>query len=287
MDLSLLGLIALYLAAGAVAGLNTGFLGGGGGIIIVPILIYTFAALGYPKEASVHTAVGTSLFIIFFNAVTSSLIHLKKGIIDKKLLSVMTAFGVIGSAAGGIASALTAGPVFKRILAVFLLLVAARFFTAARKRAKEQDESPPEGDRAGGEERTHRHSARMLVSCGIIGLLSGFVASFFGIGGAAITLPLGVVLAGFSMIETICYSTCLMAVCTLMGAAVQLVAGLGTPEAVPYSIGYVNYVAGITMALGGTYASGWAARRVHSIRQSILVRIVAVVVVIAAVGLLF
>jgi uncharacterized membrane protein YfcA len=129
------------------------------------------------------------------------------------------------------------------------------------------------------------YQPRTFIYCGIIGFFSGFVASFFGIGGAAITIPLGIILVDFSMIEAICYSTCLMTICTLVGVIVQIVAGLRASDHVPYSVGYVNYVAGIVMAVSGTLSARWAAHKVHSMNQTLLIRIVTVVVIVAAVGL--
>ncbi len=131
-DLTFLGLIALYLVVGAVAGMSTGFLGGGGGVVTVPILIYVFSLLGYPESASVHTAVGTSLFVIIFNAASSSLVHLRKGIIHHRILIVMVLAGVLGAVVGGTTSAMTASPLFKKLLGAFLIITALRFMQASR-----------------------------------------------------------------------------------------------------------------------------------------------------------
>ncbi len=285
MDLTFFAILLLYLVAGIIAGINTGFIGGGGGVITVPILIYSFTFLGYPENASIHTAVGTSLFVIIFNAAASSLVHLKKNIIHHRLLLVMVIFGVVGAVVGGTASAVTAGPIFKKLLAVFLLITAVRFLRASRKGRKEQEALLAERDAVECQLSEREHPPKTFVFCGIIGLFSGFVASFFGIGGGAITIPLGMLLVNFSMLEAICYSTCLMTVCTIVGVVVLAVAGAKAPDHVPYSIGYVNYVAGIIMAVSGTYSAKWAALKVHSMNQALLMRIVTVVIIIAAVGL--
>ncbi len=87
------------------------------------------------------------------------------------------------------------------------------------------------------------------------------------------------------MIEAICYSTCLMTVCTIVGVIVQTIAGLSASEHIPHSIGYVNYVAGGIMALSGSFAARWAAAKVHTINQVVLMRIITVIIVAAAVGL--
>ncbi len=280
-----LGLISLYLIVGAIAGMSTGFLGGGGGVITVPILIYVFTLLGYPDNASVHTAVGTSLFVIIFTAASSSLVHLKKDIIHHRILIVMVTSGILGAVAGGTMSAMTTSPLFTKLLGVFLIITAIRFMRASTPGSKGGDGVLNEGAMVECPVNERRYPSKTFVLCGLIGFSSGLVASFFGIGGGAITIPLGIIIVHFSMIEAICYSTCLMTVCTVVGVVVQLIAGLSASDHVPYSIGYVNYIAGIAMALSGAYSARWAAGKVHTMNQVVLLRIITVVIIVAAVGM--
>ena len=55
-----------YLMIGSIAGLISGLFGLGGGAIIVPLLIFSFAARGIPQEIITHLAIGTSLATIIF-----------------------------------------------------------------------------------------------------------------------------------------------------------------------------------------------------------------------------
>lgn len=54
----------LYLALGACAGVLAGLFGVGGGIIIVPVLVFSFKAQGFDPSILTHLAVGTSLATI-------------------------------------------------------------------------------------------------------------------------------------------------------------------------------------------------------------------------------
>lgn len=285
VDFTFLGLLALYLIVGVAAGMSTGFLGGGGGVITVPILIYVFELLGYPEGASVHTAVGTSLFVIVFNAASSSFVHLKKDIIRHRVLIIMVLAGVVGAVAGGTTSAMTASPLFKKLLGAFLILTAARLVWASRRGARGEIGIGSQDGTLECPVDEPEHPPKKLALCAVIGFFSGFVASFFGIGGGAITIPLGIILVRFTMIEAICYSTCLMTVCTVVGVVVQTVAGLSVPEHLPYSIGYVNYIAGGAMAVSGAFSARWAAGKVHTMNQTVLVRIITIVIVVAAIGM--
>ncbi|MEJ6656560.1 MAG: sulfite exporter TauE/SafE family protein, partial [Pseudomonas sp.] len=51
----------IYLVLGGFAGVLAGLFGVGGGMIIVPVLVYSFALQGFAPEVLTHMAVGTSL----------------------------------------------------------------------------------------------------------------------------------------------------------------------------------------------------------------------------------
>ncbi len=64
INLEFFPLLVLLLFSGAFAGLLAGLFGVGGGIILVPALIFAFDKLGYSPGVTAHMAVGTSLGII-------------------------------------------------------------------------------------------------------------------------------------------------------------------------------------------------------------------------------
>ena len=73
--------LLIYLAypvLGVIAGLVGGLFGMGGGILIVPALLFLFIWQGLPADILMHLAVATSLFtIIFTSAAVYSLKRLK------------------------------------------------------------------------------------------------------------------------------------------------------------------------------------------------------------------
>ena len=74
-----ISLLGLLLVSGAFAGLLAGLFGVGGGIILVPALLYAFDELGYSNDVTAHMAVGTSLAIIVPTSITSAWSHYKRG----------------------------------------------------------------------------------------------------------------------------------------------------------------------------------------------------------------
>ena len=64
-----------YLLVGAVAGLTAGLFGVGGGLIIVPALVYSYTLLGFPVETLTQLAIGTSLATIVLTSISSVRAH--------------------------------------------------------------------------------------------------------------------------------------------------------------------------------------------------------------------
>ncbi len=100
---------------GIVVGAISGFLGAGGGFIIIPALIF-YASLS-PKSA-----VGTSLLIIAFNSLIGFTGDLHY-IIDWPTLLSISALGVIGSFVGHWLSGKLPGEKIKRLFGWFILII--------------------------------------------------------------------------------------------------------------------------------------------------------------------
>ena len=119
-----LTLIGILVVTGAIAGIISGLLGVGGGIVIVPVLFFVFIGLDIEEEVRMHVAVGTSLATIIFTGFMSARSHWKKGSVDTDLLKrwgPAVAFGVIvGTVIGGNVS----GEVLTIVFAVVAAIVA-------------------------------------------------------------------------------------------------------------------------------------------------------------------
>jgi uncharacterized membrane protein YfcA len=76
----------LLLAIGAFAGILSGLLGVGGGIVIVPFLFHLFTGYGVPAGLAMPLAVGTSLSTIVLTSLVSARNHHAKGGVDADLV---------------------------------------------------------------------------------------------------------------------------------------------------------------------------------------------------------
>jgi uncharacterized membrane protein YfcA len=110
----------VYLAIGSVVGFFAGLLGIGGGMVMVPMLAWTFSAQGLPAEQIVHLALGTSMATIVFTSVSSMRAHHAHDAVDWKVTRAMAP----GILTGSFLAALAAGLIATRPLAVmFTMLV--------------------------------------------------------------------------------------------------------------------------------------------------------------------
>ena len=109
--------ILIILAIGIVAGVLSGFIGIGGGLVIVPALVYFFAM-------SQHQAQGTSLAMMLPPiGVLAVYNYYKGGYVDFKVAGILCLSFIIGSFFGSkIAISLSADTV-KRVFGVIIILV--------------------------------------------------------------------------------------------------------------------------------------------------------------------
>lgn len=274
-------LFIIYLLTGVIAGLMAGFVGGGGGIFSVPILIYTFTFLGYSEEVLGHLAVGTSLAVITFAALSSSLVHIKKRVLYRNVIAVMVIFGAAGAWIGGSISVSIEVGLFKKIFALLMIIVCLRFYFGRDTVTKAIVDSED-----GTKTKERIITVKILLISAISGFFAGFLSSFFGIGGGIVMLPATLFLLRFNAVESIAHSSFITMMNALFGASIHLVHGLGVEDLPPFSVGYVNYAAAISMIISGIIVSRWAAARIHKVDHEKLFKVITVVIIVAALFML-
>jgi hypothetical protein len=112
--------ILLLIIVGVLAGMLSGLIGLGGGVIIVPALVYL---LGFSQ----HQATGTSLGILLLPAgIFAVMNYYKKGYIDVKVVLLIFCGFLVGGWVGSRISLNVPEAVLKKIFAVVLLLIAGK-----------------------------------------------------------------------------------------------------------------------------------------------------------------
>lgn len=114
--------IITLLLIGLAAGLMSGMLGIGGGIVIVPLLV---AFMGFSQQAAQGTSLGLLLPPLGILAVLN---YYKAGYVDLKAVLIMSITFVLGSYLSSKFVVNIPETVVKKIFAVFLLFYSAKLF---------------------------------------------------------------------------------------------------------------------------------------------------------------
>jgi len=115
-----------YVAIGVAVGFLAGLFGIGGGMVMVPMLVFVFSAKGFPAEHLMHLSLATSMATIVFTSLSSVRAHDRRGAVDWSVVRGMAP----GIVAGALAATLVAGFVPARPLAMFF--TAFMFYAATR-----------------------------------------------------------------------------------------------------------------------------------------------------------
>ena len=112
--------IVLLVVVGLLAGILSGLVGLGGGVIIVPALVFL---LGFSQ----HQATGTSLGILLLPAgIFAVMNYYQKGFIDVKVVLLIFVGFLAGGWLGSKISLSLNEAVLKKVFAVVLLLIAGK-----------------------------------------------------------------------------------------------------------------------------------------------------------------
>ncbi|RSL30351.1 sulfite exporter TauE/SafE family protein [Salibacterium salarium] len=184
----------------AVTGLLAGTLGSlmglGGGIIIVPALMIFSGFSAFFADISPQTAVGTSLLIMIFTGLSSTLAYMKQKTVDY----LAGAIFIIGGGPGALFGVwlnkdIEAAP-FLIFLGLFMVFVS--FILLIRHKLK------PLKIRGKGIRRTYIDAKEQEVEYGfqpviaiVIAFAVGMLSGLFGIGGGSLMVPVMILLFGF------------------------------------------------------------------------------------------
>ena len=211
--------ILMYLIFGAFAGLLAGLLGVGGGLIIVPILVYGLPLQGITDPNLVHRlALGTSLASIIFTSISSVRAHSRRGTVMWPVVLRFAPGIVAGTAIGGSIAALVPTKPLATIFVLFLCYVSIQMLLDIKPKASRHLPETP-GLVAGG---------------GII----GFVSSFVGIGGGSLTIPF-LTFCNVPMREAIGTSAGVGFPIAFAGAVTYIATGWAAPGLPEHAVGFV------------------------------------------------
>ena len=115
--------LILFILLGAFSGFVAGLLGVGGGLIIVPVLLYLLAP-SIDQSILMHTAIGTALAAIVFTSISSLYAHHRHGAILWRNFVKLTPTILLGSYSGAILAKYLSFDFLRVFFALFEITVA-------------------------------------------------------------------------------------------------------------------------------------------------------------------
>jgi uncharacterized membrane protein YfcA len=177
--------VVLGIGIGLIAGVLSGLLGVGGGVLLVPAMVFLL-------QFSQHRAHGTSLAVILFVALAGLYAYITTGQMDWLIVLELSTGAVVGAVLGAQLANRLPAATLRRYFGGFLILVAARMLydVVGVVLLDRSDELAGHGIVAGGV-----WSVVLVLG---IGLATGILSGLLGVGGGIIMVPAMVFLLGFT-----------------------------------------------------------------------------------------
>lgn len=255
-----------FIIAGAFAGLSAGLFGIGGGMIIVPVLVWIFTAYAFPPEVVTHLAIGTSLATIAVTSLSSLIAHHKHDSVRWEVWRNMALGLVIGSLVGAGIADMIDGQILQMIIGVGALLMALKMLFSSNKDQMVKPLPPA--------------SLQFGAGTGI-----GLASSIFGIGGGSLTVPF-LNWSGLSMRQSVGTSAACGLPIALAGAAGFAWFGQDVVNMPEGTIGFIHVTGFICISVASFAMAKVGAKLAHVLPALTLKRLFGVLLLVAG-GQLF
>ena len=256
---------ASYLLLGAFAGTVAGLLGVGGGLIIVPVLVFIFSGHQFPPALIVHIAVVTSLASIVVTSVSSTWAHHRHGAVIWSVFFRLVPGIIVGTFIGaGVADLMNAN-VLKTFFGVFELLVAAQMAMSIKP-------AP------------HRQLPG-LVGTTAAGSGLGAISAIVGIGGGTLTVPF-LVWCNTTMHKAVATSAACGLPIAVTGAVAYMLTGLNEANLPAAATGYVYWPAFVGIILTSMLFAPVGAKLAHRLSVTLLKKVFAVLLAVLGIRML-
>jgi uncharacterized protein len=244
----------LGLASGSLVGFSLGLVGGGGSILAVPLMVYV---VGVPDA---HLAIGTSAIAVAANAAMNLSNHARGGTVRWSCALTFAAAGIIGAFIGSIFGKMVDGQKLLALFALLMLVIAGLMFKGRSKVGLPD---------------VRMTMANMPAIVGL-GLATGTLSGFFGIGGGFLIVPALMLATGMAIMNAV--SSSLVAVTAF---------GLTTATSYAWS-GLVSWPLAALFIAGGIVGGliGTRSARLLSARRGALNIVFAGVIILVALYML-
>ena len=220
----MLSFILLCLLVGAVAGFFAGLFGIGGGLLIVPVLVYLLPMVGVPEPLLMSTALGTSFATIVITGFSSAQRHHKLGNVVWSAVKILTPSIMVSVFICGFFIGKLDRDISSKLFACLVVYLAVKMVLSIKPK-------------------TNKTVKPLTTQSSIIGgILIGMASSAAGIGGGGFIVPF-LNSRGIDMKKAIGSSAFCGMLLGTSGMFSFMLSGWGNIAMPEYSLGYIYFPA--------------------------------------------
>lgn len=239
---------------GLMTGLLSGLVGIGGGVLMVPAMVYFL-------HFNQHRAHGTSLAIMVPIALVGAASYAWSGNVNWILTATLVPGGMLGAFAGARLTKRVPGPQLRAIFAGFVLLISLRMML---------------GNGQGSYQEVQQLGQAAAAAAGLVtGLVTGFLSGLLGIGGGIVMVPTLALVIG--VVQQVAQGTSLAAIVP------TAISGARTH----YRMGNVDFSGALAIGLGGMMGSFIGSRVANHLDAPTLKNVFGAILLLIALFMLY
>lgn len=266
--------ILLFLIA-CTAGALGSLIGLGGGVIIVPALLFFGSYTPFLTEISPQVAVGTSLVIMIFTGLASTLAYRKHGTIDFRSGLLFFAASGPGGIVGAWVNQYLNVQQFNIYFGIFMIFMA--ILLMVRNRLKPLPLNPEKSyirEFVDGQGKKYVYGYRVSLAL-LIAFFVGFASGLFGIGGGSVMVPAMILLFAFPPHVAVATSMFMILLSSLLSSGTHI------------SLGNVQWVFTIALIPGAWVGAKLGALLNSKLKSDMLVAILRIVLVLLGIRMIY
>jgi uncharacterized membrane protein YfcA len=226
--------ILIYFLIGTAAGILSGLVGIGGGVLIVPMLAMTFQKLNYNPAVIMHLAAGTSLSSMAITCARSLYAHMQRHVPFWDIYKKLAGGVIVGTIVGVFLAHFLHSQILGILFGIFLFLIAIKLLLERKPNPK--------------------HTLPKQWGMSTAGFAIGTQSGILGVSGGIFSIPF-LMHCNVEMRAIILVSIAVSFTVAFVGSICVLISGSFATGLPPHTIGYVYYPAWFFVTLGSVLFS--------------------------------
>ncbi len=243
-----------YLIVGFLTGVLSGLLGIGGGVIMVPALVFVYTGHAYGGDYLMQLATGTSLAAMVITTLMTTWANQKHGTIRWRMLSSLIPGTVLGALLGVWVAKEIHTQVLQIFFAVFAILLGLKLLIGKKEHTPKKA--------------TSLHPFIIFILGIGIGILSGLL----GVGGGILLIPL-LLWLGLSMKQASATSAGCAIMTAASGAIMAVIAGWHIPGLPEQSLGFVYWPVSLILGIASMFGAPLGVKLAHRLPVHVVKRV--------------